>query len=877
MPFAGFVHLKMRLETAGAAKSGNVIVWMAVSDSKALQMNRSNSAKRNNTAAKKPFRKKGASGKSTKPLDDHQQYAEIRKPADEALEAEEHEEARRLYLKGVKEVESRKLQKGQRISLLFAGAGVSAFCASKYLLSLKHFRQSFETMRENEEMFFETLKYVIDQLQTLPYYIKTEEQKKQLRKLRKDMFAKFRNNLSKLKKPEQKKTHHSYILHKEKISDDYAYLEDAHASETKEWLKKNREYAERFMQLALLNYELPSEYSRPDRQQNYMIPYRWGKYYYFRSTDPRTRHRSLARTDSITKKPKVFLSGEETCPEDYFLTGERFSLDGKYVAFGLSKNGSDWEEWRVKNIKTGKDISGVHIFVRHGGVMWHPSGKALVYWRQDKPRAKEDPFKRVDKSVRIYLRPLRKKGKRERLLFAPTDPAVDRVNLQYILDSKWVLIQQRRKGEDKSRNYLRKETGRDNKLIPLFGGRACNFTYIGSTDNDKFYIHTFDAAKNGKIIAVYLDMKKQKVTKVVDVIPESKDILVDGYVLKDRLVLNYLVEHSTKSKLICCDFEGKQTAEIAMPFPGIIDSVAPYWDDSNLFFSLSNFGNALTIYRHNLRSGKTKLFLAPSGSPCRDLKMEVVEVKSKDGSIVPMWLVYRRSIKPGPNVPTLMMVYGGFNVPNLPYCNYEIISWTEMGGIWAQPYLRGGGELGDDWHKQACKLQKQNTFDDAIACAQYLIKNKYTSAKKLAIKGGSNGGLTVGAVVNQAPQLFAAAISSNGLLDMLKFQKNTIGWAWESEYGSVHKKDEYKVIKSYSPYHNTRNHKYFPAMLLCANSGDDRVPPWHSYKYAAALMEKNSKGRPVILRVEDDSGHHNPRSSWEVRDQQAFLKLVLDF
>ncbi len=806
-------------------------------------------------------------------------YMVYRQPADDAMSAEDYELAMRLYAQGARKTIADGLEKENRAATMFAGACACAMRSEKYSLALRYLRNSFEHLSENEPVFADTMNYLIDQIHSLPYYLKTSAQRELLESIKSEYYQKFSSCLRRAFFSAQKKLAaqapegeaEKRKLHGVDVIDKFPFLEDLFSKVTQSYIKKEYLAGQNFLQLALLDFKLPEEYFRKDRQQPNRIPFRVGKNYYFRMTDPSTRHRIVRCAQNVNRKGKIILSGQEVCPPDYFINSERYRKDGKYIAYGISKHGSDWEEWYVKSTVTGRQIPHLKLDIRHGGIMFHPDGKGLVYWKQGKPENVEDHLKVVEKSVRIYYKPLHPKDSKEHLIYAPKDEEVDRVNLNFLMDGKFMLIQEKRKGETKGRFYILKAPKA--QLIPLFAGKARDCVYMGWRRN-KLYFETNDAAPNGKVFSLTLD-DGGKPAKVETVIPECEKVISETYLLMDRIMVNYLVDRSTKSEIVSYPLDGGAAVTVPLPAEGIVDNLSCSYDDSNLFFSINSFSNASSIFLHNLKSRKTRLYFAPTGQPCRDLVSEVVNVKSKDGSIVPMWLVHRKKVKLGPDTPVLMMVYGGFNVPCLPYCNYEILSWTEMGGVWAQPYLRGGGELGEHWHESAKKLKKQNTFDDAIACAKYLIDNKLASPAKLAVKGGSNGGLTVAVLLNQAPECFAAAIASNGLYDMLKFQNHTIGWAWECDYGSVAKKKEFQTIFSYSPIHNLRKVSRFPALLLCASEGDDRVPPWHTMKYLAELRQHVPAESILVLRIERKSGHVSHRSSWEIRDQQAFLKQVL--
>jgi prolyl oligopeptidase len=817
-----------------------------------------------------------ADRKQQKELTDFDRYIALREPADKALVNRDYETARLLYLKAVRQIDKLMLKGRNWKCHMFAGAGASAFRSLKISSCIRYLSSAFDELDDRDEGFVSIVTYLVDILQWLPYYIKTPMQRRELNKLQQSVFEEHKGKIDKFSIPEQPRKTSSYKVHGETITDDFAYLEDLDAPQTVEWLAKQQEYSSAILQFALLNYELPGEYYRESRWQPQLLPFKCGKYYYFRHIERSSSQRVVSRSETVNGRRVQVFAEQDLQASGMTVVGERITTDGKFIVYGMSNGGSDWEEWRVRDVKRRRDVPGFKLRIHSGSIMLHPNGKGVLYWKQSAPKRNEDRLRRIDEDVRIFYRPFDKKDGREKLLYKPEDRRVESAGIVY-LGTEAILIQERRNGERYSRFYVRSETARRKKLIPLFGKRPSNSFYIGRKDLS-IYLVSYENAKNGKIICVEIDSDTQTVASVKTVVPECSDRMIrEADFLKHRIVVHYLVDCSTKSHLVTFNHEGQDSRIIELPFDGLIGSINASYHDNNVFFSLSNFANAATHYRYNLQSRITSVVDVPTGSPCKDLKMEVVKVKGKDGSVVPMWLVYSGSLKPNPQTPTLMYVYGGFNVSQIPYCHYEIISWCEMGGIWAQPYLRGGGELGADWHAQARKLGKQTTFDDAIACAEFLVRNKYTSPAKLAVKGGSNGGLTVAAVINQAPHLFGAAVTSNGLFDMLKFHKHTIGWSWQSEYGNITKIDEYNAIRSYSPYHNLRKYKEFPALMLCTDSADDRVPPWHTYKYLAQVRSFGYKRKPILLRVEPNTGHANRKSNWEIRDQQAFLKLVLGF
>ena len=408
-------------------------------------------------------------------------------------------------------------------------------------------------------------------------------------------------------------------------------------------------------------------------------------------------------------------------------------------------------------------------------------------------------------------------------------------------------------------------------MVKLLDDFDAAYTFVGN-EGSRFWFQTDRKAPRGKIIEI--DVNKLPSDNRKDVVSETKESLQTSTLVSHRFILNYLKDAYTQVRIH--ETSGKLVNEVQFPGIGSADGFGGRSADKETFYSFTGFTTPTTIYRYDMTTGKSTIFRQPKVdfNPA-DFETKQVFYTSKDGTKVPMFITYKKGVRLDGNNPTYLYGYGGFNVSLSPAFSVGNLVWMELGGVYAQPNLRGGGEYGEDWHQAGMKLKKQNVFDDFISAAEWLIQNKYTSTPKLSIGGGSNGGLLIGAALTQRPDLFGAALPAVGVMDMLRFQKFTIGWAWVSDYGSSENSDEFKALYAYSPLHNIKPGTAYPATLVTTADHDDRVWPGHSFKFAATLQAAQSGTAPILIRIETKAGHGagKPTSKIieEIADRWAFL------
>lgn len=799
-------------------------------------------------------------------------YLSLREQAETAWHNGDFRQSRLLYVKCAKQAALRKQDHSHSIALAYAGAAGAAMNCKSYALALRHLAQSFAAMKPQKDFFLETFNYTAAMLvlmRSYKQYLPTRTLSLSCAELCRTITRRFKRTLLAQSAPKATQSPVKLKRHGDIVLDRYVRLEDLTNPQSKKWLEEIAAYSQSILNLALLDYQLKEEIYRslePHRE----LPYRVGQWYYFEEIDRESNYPVIKRAPKINGRARAIFSGADVAINGSHIASTEFHPNGKLAAYSLTESGSDLLELRVRNLVTNKDIGNLKIQTRNQP-LFHPDGKGLIYWKENPRRVvKEAPnLEQAERPLRIYYRRMSRTGK-ERLFLKPQTNKVDVLDVNFVLDAHTVLVQEWHSDSGKHVAYLKRLDKPRKKTMDLFGGKLQKHTFIGGNKNT-LYFRTTDGAPRGKIFQVTIDTTKWCIISKRTVIAECQKPIRSAILSKHRLVVHYLDERGKHSLLKSFSLDGKEACDITLPFEGFISDLHSSYASEELFFIIHHFDKPSQAWVHSLKKGKSTLLFKRAPEK-QGLVKTLVEVESKDGTMVPVWILHKQGLKPSPNTPALIEVYGGFDVPNLPYTSYKIDAWLDLGGLWVQPYVRGGGELGEDWHKAATKAGKQKTFDDAIACAEFLIKQGWTSPARLAISGSSNGGLTVAAVILQRPELFGAAIAANGLFDMLSYEDSTIGWGWVGEYGTISRKSDYQALKKYSPYQSIRANQAYPPLLLCVSEWDDRVPPWHSYKFAAALCRT---GSPVFLRLEKNAGHKTYGSSWVIRDELAFLKFFL--
>lgn len=662
--------------------------------------------------------------------------------------------------------------------------------------------------------------------------------------------------------PETRKMQHQDTYHGTVITDTYRWLEDDNSEETKAWVKAQNEVTNKH--LAAVSQRAPTKklYTDLYNFEKFGIPSKEGGRYFFTRNDGLQQQAVLYSVKALKDAPSVALD-PNTLSKDgtVALTGTAVSRDGKYLAYGTAGAGSDWQEWRVRDLTTGKDLADTLKWVKFSGAAWTPDNKGFFYSRYDAPKEGEK-LTGVNYYQKLYFHRLGTDQSKDVLVYQDKQDKERGFGAAVSDDGKLVFIN------------VWKGTARKNGLLwlPLkngayVGGEAkpiamafdAEYVVAGSNGN-KVWIRTDANAPKGKIVAV--DVTKMDRAQWKTVVEQQAETLANASVVGGMVFADYLKDAASLVRVHAPD--GKLVREVALPGVGTASGFAGKFSDSETFFSYTSFTSPTEIYRYDVKTGTATLFKRPKTAFNPDEYVTKREfVTSKDGTKVPIFVAHKKGIKLDGTNPTMLYGYGGFNVSLSPSYGVTAATWLKMGGVYVSASLRGGGEYGAEWHEAGTKLRKQNVFDDFIATAEWLIANKYTSASKLGIYGGSNGGLLVGAALNQRPDLFGAAVPAVGVMDMLRFHKFTIGWAWASDYGSADNEAEFRALVKYSPLHNVKRDVAYPPVMVTTADHDDRVVPAHSFKYTAEMQAAardfarttaKSTG-PILIRIQTDAGH----------------------
>jgi prolyl oligopeptidase len=653
-----------------------------------------------------------------------------------------------------------------------------------------------------------------------------------------------------LQYPQTRKGDQIDDYHGTKIADPYRWLEDDNSLETAAWVQAENKvtfgYLESIPFRARVKQRLEALYNYP----KYSAPFRKKDKFFFYKNDGLQNQNVLYVQTGLDGTPEVLIDPNAWSADGTArLTAFALSKDGKYAGYGISRSGSDWQEYFVMEVATKKTLSDTLHWVKVSGLSWYKDG--FFYSRYDAPE-KGHELSSKNENHKVFFHRVGTTQSEDELIYQdPTHP--QRFHFVGTTDDeRFAILNISERGTGKKGNALfYRDLSKGEKTFTPIVAEIGDDDYVVVDDiGSSFLIQTNHHAPNGKVVLYNPETKSWK-----DILPEKPEPLEGAGTAGEKLFATYLKDVTTRAYVY--DLDGKPENEIGLPGLGTAGGFGGERDDRFVFYTYTSFDSPPAIFRYDIDSRKSSLFRSPEIPGFDPSQYETHEVfyKSKDGTSVPMFLVYKKGLKLDGTNPTLLYGYGGFNISTSPSFSSLRIALLEQGFVYASANLRGGGEYGEKWHDAGTKLRKQNVFDDFIAAAEWLIANKYTSSEKLAILGGSNGGLLVGAVMNQRPELFRVAVAQVGVMDMLRFHKFTIGWNWIPDYGSSDNPEEFKALAAYSPLHNIKAGVKYPATLITTSDHDDRVVPAHSFKYAATLQEKAATANPVIIRIETRSGH----------------------
>ncbi len=648
-------------------------------------------------------------------------------------------------------------------------------------------------------------------------------------------------------------------FHGVKVEDPFRWLEDVDAADTKEWVGAQNKVTFDFLATLPKRDAIKQRLQELLNYPRFSLPSKQGGRYYYTFNTGLQNQSPLYVKDSLTAEGRLLLD-PNTLSKDgtVALSTIAASDDGQWLGYGIAKAGSDWNEFRVRNVVTGEDTADVINWVKFSGLSWTKDSKGFFYSRYPEPRKDGNQVFSDLENQKLYYHRLGTPQADDIIVYERPDQPKWGLGGGVTEDGRYLFINVWEGTDPRNRlHYL--DLGDPAKpqlqgeVVRLIDVVEASYNVIGNDGSVIFLLTDLDAPRY-KVIAIDLANPDRAAWKTL--IPQSKDVISSATYVGGKFVVNYMQD--AKSVLNVFAKDGTALGSIALPGIGQVAGLSGREDDSELFFSFTSFTYPTTNFRTDLATGQTEVFQAPKVSFDPSLyETKQVFYTSKDGTRVPMFITHRKGIKLDGSHPTLLYAYGGFNISLLPSFSTQNLAWLEFGGIYAVPNLRGGGEYGREWHLAGTKLQKQNVFDDFIAAGDFLVQQGYTSHERLSIFGGSNGGLLIGAVVNQRPDLARVAFPAVGVMDMMRFQKFTIGWAWASDYGSADDNAEMAAyLKGYSPIHNVKPGVEYPAVMVTTGDHDDRVHPGHSFKYAAALQAANPNNKfPLLIRIETNAGH----------------------
>lgn len=665
--------------------------------------------------------------------------------------------------------------------------------------------------------------------------------------------------------PKAKKVDQVDDYHGTKVSDPYRWMEDTGSADTQKWIEDQVKFTQAYLDKIPERAKIRERLTEIWNYERISAPSKVADGFYIYSRNDGLQNQSvLYRAKSKDDPGSVFFDPNKLSTDGTAaLSGSSFTDDGKLWAYGVAKSGSDRTEWRIMNTETGEYLTDTLRPNRQGGVSWLKDNSGFYYSRF--PDAQEGAeLRAANKFQKIYFHKLGTPQSDDTLVYERPEDGELFMGGGVTEDGKWLVISVA-KGTQRMNEIHFKDLSRpDSPIVPLVNDRNNSWSFVGN-DGPVFYFHTDKDAERGKLVSVNV-LARARIWK--DIVPQAAETLNGVQMINNQFVTNYLKDAYTNIKIY--DKAGKHVRDVELPGIGSAGGFGGKQDATETFYTYSSYNAPPTIYHYDMRTGKSTLFrqakvkFDPDG-----YEVKQVFFTSKDGTRVPMFLTHKKGLKLDGSNPTILYGYGGFNISQTPGFSVSRAVWMEMGGIYAVANIRGGAEYGKEWWANGARLKKQNVFDDFIAAAEFLIANKYTSTPKLAIQGGSNGGLLVGAVLNQRPDLFGAALPAVGVMDMVRFTEFTVGAAWKSDYGDPKDPKEFAALYAYSPLHNIKRGTKYPATMVTTADTDDRVFPAHSFKYAAALQDAQAGDKPILIRIETKAGHGAGKPTSKQIEEQA--------
>lgn len=677
--------------------------------------------------------------------------------------------------------------------------------------------------------------------------------------------------------PPTKTVDHVDDHHGTKVADPYRWLEDdvRTSKDVAAWVESQNTVTFGFLKSIPERGAIEKRMTELWNYERISAPFRAGGRYYFSRNDGLQNQSVLYRQETLKSEPVVLLDPNSWSKDGTIaLSGTAFSDDGRYVAYGIQDAGSDWNTWRIMEIESGKILDDELKWIKFSGAEWTPDSRGFFYARYKEPE-EGAAFQSLNMNMKVYYHRVGTSQSSDVLVYERPDHPEWGFQIAVSEDGHYLILTAWVGTDDRYRIFVKDLTEPYGLPIELIDNFDHEFSFIGNDDQLLYFKTNVDAPKR-RIIAI--DLKRPGRENWTQIVPETDNALESAGIVGNMLVCDYLKDAKTQVRLHAMD--GTFVREVAFPGIGSAAGFGGKRKETETFYSFSSFALPPTTYRYNLITGESEVLRrAQVKFNPDDYETKQVFYSSKDGTQIPMFICHRKGIKLDGTNPTLLYGYGGFNISLTPSFSVSRLAWMEMGGVFALANLRGGGEYGEPWHKAGTKVNKQNVFDDFIAAAEYLIAEKYTSNKKLAIQGGSNGGLLVGACMAQRPDLYGACLPAVGVMDMLRFHKFTAGRFWVDDYGSADNAEEFAALLKYSPYQNLRSGVQYPATLVTTADTDDRVVPGHSFKFAAQLQASQSGTAPTLIRIETRAGHGAGKPTAkiieEAADQWAFLVKTL--